>query len=421
MEPEAIKLITDSLNVNYVDMEEYPSSTEIQNRCVAMLADLYHADKEAEATGTACVGSSEAIMLAGLAMKRQWQARRKAEGKGTDRPNLVMGYNVQVCWEKFCRYFDVEERFVALTEDCFVMTPEKAAKLVDEHTIGVCGIMGSTYTGDFEDIEGLDREIGKINKEHGWNVPIHVDAASGGFVAPFLRPELKWDFRLDNVKSINVSGHKYGLVYPGVGWVIFRNKAALPEDLVFHVNYLGSDQPNFTLNFSKGASHIIAQYYQFLRLGKEGYTKIMMNLRNVSIRLTNGLVKTGHFKILNKEDALPLVAFSFTKRLDEDGTEHARAYDEFDLADRLRMRGWVLPAYTMAPNAGSVKLLRVTIREDFSMGMADELVADIGRAIEYLDHHYTFNDTQLLALKKSFGITRMDSEIYNKKKQNGVC
>ncbi|KAK9845671.1 hypothetical protein WJX84_007220 [Apatococcus fuscideae] len=433
MEPEAIKLITESLDVNYVDMEQYPSSTDIQNRVVAILANLYHGEvKDGIGTGTATIGSSEAIMLAGLAMKKAWVERRKKAGKPYDKPNLIMGYNVQVCWEKFTRYFDVEEKFVPMEEDCFVLTPEKAIALVDENTIGICAILGSTYTGEFEDVKGLDREVEKLNKETGWEVPIHVDAASGGFVAPFVFPDLEWDFRLKNVVSINVSGHKYGLVYPGIGWVLWKNEKYLPESIVFHVNYLGSDQPTMTLNFSRGASMIIAQYYQFLRLGFDGYKKIMSNLLMVSRRLRMGIEETGHFNILSDDEhSLPLVAFSLKKETTSDsGKKHGRTFNEFDIADKLKMRGWVLPAYHMAPNAKNVMLLRAVVREDLSMSMVDELIKDIGRAIDWLDHHYTFTDTELdsfvsrLHVKKEARIpssSMTNEEDPDNPKMNGVC
>jgi glutamate decarboxylase len=402
MEPEAEKLIQDSLNVNFVDMEEYPSSTEIQNRCVAMLASLYNAPGAnlQNAVGTACIGSSEAIMLAGLAMKKRWQERRKKEGKSDAKPNLVMGYNVQVCWEKFTRYFDVEERFVPLTEDCYVTRPEEAVKMCDENTIGICGILGSTYTGHYEDIAKMDELVEKLNKETGWNIGIHVDGASGGMVAPFIHPDLVWDFRLKNVVSINTSGHKYGLVYPGIGWVVWRSKEFLPEALVFHVNYLGSDQPSFTLNFSKSAAPIIAQYYQFLRLGKEGYTKIMRNLTNIAAKLAEGVEETGHFKILSDPKCLPLVAFALIPKKDEHGNEKERPYNEFDVADKLRARGWVVPAYTMAPNIRHVKLLRCVIREDLSMSMVEELINDIKRVIEYLDNNIVLSKDEIEQLQK---------------------
>lgn len=378
MEPECDKLIVEALSKNYIDMDEYPITTEIQDRCVNIIANMYHAPKaDGEAAiGTGTIGSSEAIMLAGLAFKRKWQNRMKAQGKPFDKPNMVTGANVQVCWEKFARYFEVELRDVKLTETEYVMNPQKAVDMVDENTICVCGILGSTYNGEFEDIKTINDLLDKKNKETGWETPIHVDAASGGFVAPFLNPELEWDFRLPWVKSINVSGHKYGLVYAGVGWVVWRSKADLPEDLIFHVNYLGADQPTFTLNFSKGASTLIAQYYQFLRLGVEGYTAIMRNCRQNAEYLEDLLTKTGHFDILSKRAGVPLVAFAL-----KDKTR----FDEYEVADHLRQYGWVVPAYTMAPDAQSVTLLRVVVREDFSRSMVERFMGHLDKVIEKLD------------------------------------
>ena len=278
MEPEAEALMTESLNVNSIDQDEYPQTTEIQNRCVSILADLFHADDAEHAMGTATVGSSEAIHLAGLAMKWRWRARQTAAGKPTDKPNLVMSETVQVCWEKFVRYFDVEPRMVPITPERTVIDPELAMALVDENTIGVVGILGSTYTGEFEPVAELSAALDEVQEHTGIDVPLHVDGASGAFVAPFTQPDLQWDFRLPRVKSINASGHKYGLVYPGVGWALWRDKSQLPEDLIFHTNYLGGDQPTFDLNFSRGASQIIAQYYNFLRMGRQGYTDVMNRL-----------------------------------------------------------------------------------------------------------------------------------------------
>ena len=273
MEPECEALIKEALNVNFVDMEQYPSCTEIQNRCVAILADLYHAeDLGAKAVGTAAIGSSEAIMLCTLSMKMKWQQRMRAAGKDPSglKPNLIMGHNVQVCWEKATRYFEIEDRFVHLEEGKYTLTPADVAPLVDENTIGVAVILGSTYNGEFDDIAGVAKELDALQERTGLDVPMHVDAASGGFIAPFSYPDLVWDFKIPRVVSINVSGHKYGLVYPGLGWAIWRNAEALAESLVFHTNYLGSDQPSITLNFSKGASAIIAQYYRLVRLGRVG-------------------------------------------------------------------------------------------------------------------------------------------------------
>jgi glutamate decarboxylase len=378
MEPECDKLIQASLSKNYIDMDEYPITTEIQDRCVNMIARLFNAPLEdgQSAVGAGTVGSSEAIMLAGLAFKRKWQLQRKAAGLPWDKPNMVTGANVQVCWEKFSNYFEVEIRDVKLSEDCYVMDPAKAVELCDENTICVCAILGSTYNGEFEDVGALNDLLDKKNKEKGWNIPIHVDAASGGFVAPFLYPDLVWDFRLPLVKSINVSGHKYGLVYAGIGWVVWRGKEDLPEELIFHVNYLGADQPTFTLNFSKGASQVIAQYYQFIRLGFEGYRKIICNCEANSKVLADAIVATGRFKLLSKPVGVPLVAFSLINKT---------KFDEFDVADGLRRFGWTVPAYTMAPNAQSISLLRVVVREDFSRSLADRLITDLKRVMATLD------------------------------------
>ena len=372
MEPEAERLMMETLNKNYIDQDEYPQTTEMQNRCVNMLAHLFHAPEEKTGVGTGTVGSSEAIHLAGLALKWNWRKRRAAAGKPTDKPNLVMGHNVQVCWEKFARYFEVEPRYVPLTEQRYVLGVPEAMERVDENTIAVVGILGSTYTGEYEPIEELNDALVQLNAKTGWDVPIHVDAASGGFVAPFTRPELKWDFRLPLVKSINVSGHKYGLVHPGVGWVIWRTEEDLPEDLIFHVNYLGGDQPTFNLNFSRGASQIIAQYYNFLSLGQEGYRRIMTSLHATAGHAAKRLDSSGRFHLLSKPNDLPVVAFAL---------KDTSRFTVFDLSHKLRERGWIVPAYTMAPNAESVAVLRVVVREGFSRDMADMLLDDLHRAV----------------------------------------
>ncbi|KAG0624884.1 hypothetical protein M758_2G011600 [Ceratodon purpureus] len=378
MEPECDKLIMTALNKNYIDMDEYPITTELQDRCVNMVARLFNAPIEegVQAVGAGTVGSSEAIMLAGLAFKRKWQNERKVAGLPWDKPNMVTGANVQVCWEKFARYFEVELREVKLKEHYYVMDPTEAVELCDENTICVCAILGSTYNGEFEDVELLNDLLEKKNAEKGWHIPIHVDAASGGFIAPFIYPDIVWDFRLPLVKSINVSGHKYGLVYAGIGWVVWRNKEDLPEELVFHVNYLGADQPTFTLNFSKGASQVIAQYYQLIRLGFAGYRSIMTNCAMNAKILTQAIESIGRFRILSKEVGVPVVAFSLI-----DSSDH----DEYEISDGLRRYGWTVPAYTMAPNAQHITLLRVVVREDFSRSLADRLVTDIKRVLASLD------------------------------------
>ncbi|KAL7180960.1 hypothetical protein ACSBR1_039921 [Camellia fascicularis] len=378
MEPECDKLMMDAINKNYVDMDEYPVTTELQNRCVNMIAHLFNAplgESEA-AVGVGTVGSSEAIMLAGLAFKRKWQNKRKAQGLPFDKPNIVTGANVQVCWEKFANYFEVELKEVKLREGYYVMDPVKAVELVDENTICVAAILGSTLNGEFEDVKLLNDLLIEKNKQTGWDTPIHVDAASGGFIAPFIYPELEWDFRLPLVKSINVSGHKYGLVYAGIGWVIWRTKQDLPDELIFHINYLGADQPTFTLNFSKGSSQIIAQYYQLIRLGFEGYQNVMENCRQNAVVLKQGLEKTGRFNIVSKDIGVPLVAFSLKDN---------NRYNEFEVSDMLRRFGWIVPAYTMPADAQHVTVLRVVIREDFSRTLAERLVFDICKVLHELD------------------------------------
>ncbi|KAL9995469.1 putative glutamate decarboxylase [Helianthus debilis subsp. tardiflorus] len=427
MEPECDKLIMSSINKNYVDMDEYPVTTELQNRCVNMIAHLFNAPLgEAEtAVGVGTVGSSEAIMLAGLAFKRKWQNKMKALGKPWDKPNIVTGANVQVvCWEKFARYFEVELKEVKLREGYYVMDPEKAVEMVDENTICVAAILGSTLNGEFEDVKRLNDLLIEKNAKTGWDTPIHVDAASGGFIAPFIYPELEWDFRLPLVKSINVSGHKYGLVYAGIGWVIWRNKDDLPDELIFHINYLGADQPTFTLNFSKGSSQIIAQYYQFIRLGFEGYKSIMENCQENANVLKEGLEKTGRFNIVSKDKGVPLVAFSLK--------DHS-VHNEFEISDMLRRFGWIVPAYTMPADAQHITVLRVVIREDFSRTLADRLVNDIGKVLHELDTlpAKVTAKTELceekgIENKTDLSVQRKIADdwkkfVANKKKSNGVC
>ncbi|KAE8350337.1 pyridoxal phosphate-dependent transferase [Aspergillus coremiiformis] len=380
MEDEAQSLMTDAMSKNFIDFEEYPQTAHIQNRCINMIANLLHAptsdgNHDQDCLGTSTVGSSEAIMLATLAMKKRWQNQRKAAGKDWTRPNMVMNSAVQVCWEKAARYFDVEEKYVYCTETRYVMDPQAAVEMVDENTIGICAIMGTTYTGQYEDVKAIN----DLLKAKHIDCPIHVDAASGGFVAPFVRPELEWDFRLEKVVSINVSGHKYGLVYPGVGWVFWRSPEYLPQELIFNVNYLGSNQATFTLNFSKGASHVIGQYYQLIRLGKHGYRSIMHNLTQLADYFADEMKKLG-FIIMSDGNGrgLPLVAFRLTPNDD-------RLYDEFSLAHVLRQRGWVIPAYTMAPHSNQLKMMRVVMREDFSMHRCQILIEDIKSALKSLE------------------------------------
>lgn len=375
MEPEAKELMAQTVSKNFVDVDEYPQSAEIHDRCVNIVANLFHAPDHENAVGCATVGSSEAIHLAGLALKWRWKSKMSQIGKPIDKPNIVMGHNVQVCWEKFARYFDVEPRYVDLTDSRYIIGVEEAISLVDENTIGVVGILGSTYTGEYEPIEQLNQALDQLQQKTGIDVPIHVDAASGGFVAPFIQPHLEWDFRLDRVVSINTSGHKYGLVYPGVGWVVWRDRQHLPEDLVFHVNYLGGDHPTFNLNFSRSTGQIISQYYNFLRLGRAGYREIMKSLSGTATFLSKELSEMGQFEVVSKTDALPVVCFKAKTEL---------PYTVFDLSELLKGRGWIVPAYTLAPKAEHISVLRIVVREGLSEDMAVMLLEDIKRASDHL-------------------------------------
>jgi len=376
MEPEADRLMAETFDKNMIDKDEYPQTAEIERRCVNIVASLFNAPDDGDAVGVSTIGSSEAVMLAGLAMKWRWRARREAQGRPTDRPNMVLGSNVQVVWEKFCRYWDVEPRYVPVAHERYVIDPDDAMARVDEDTIGVIPILGTTFTGEFEPIREVHDRVVAWNAEHGQDVPIHVDAASGGFVAPFLHPDLEWDFRLPQVKSINVSGHKYGLTYPGVGFVVWRSAEDLPEELVFHVNYLGGDMPTFTLNFSRPGNQIVGQYYNFVRLGREGYTQVMEALRDIAVHLSGAIGKMDQFEVISDGTAIPVVAFTVAD---------PSAFTVFHVSDQLRNSGWQVPAYTMPPDATDVAVLRIVVREGFSMDLADSLLEELRKAVHRLE------------------------------------
>jgi glutamate decarboxylase len=376
MEPEAQRIIGENLYRNFIDHAEYPISAEVEQRCIRMLADLYHAP--GETTGARTQGSSEAIMLGALSLKWKWKERREAESKPVDKPNLIFGGDVHVVWEKFCRYFDVEPRIVRLRENKYVIGPEDVEPHIDENTIGVAAVLGTTFTGHADDIVGINKLLLDLKAEKGMDVPIHVDAASGGFVWPFLYPDSEWDFRLEQVRSINVSGHKFGLVYPGVGWLVFREKADLAEELVFYENYLGKTDATFTLNFSTGASMVLAQYYNFVRLGRDGYSYILRAMEENAKALAGKLEVTGDFELIGADrEQLPLVAFKLTGEKD---------YDEFDVSWQLSAeRGWMLPAYTMPPDAQDVKIMRALVKQTLSLPQVDRLADDIVQACATLE------------------------------------
>ncbi len=382
MDPEAGDLMAETFDKNLIDKDEYPATSAIEQRCVNMVAALFHApdlseDDPASATGVSTVGSSEAVMLAGLALKWRWRQARQQAGRDASTPKLVMGSNVQVVWEKFCRYFDVEPVYLPMAPGRYVITPEQVTAAVDEHTIGVVAILGTTFTGELEPVEQIARALDAVAAAGGPDVPVHVDAASGGFVVPFLDPERVWDFRIPRVVSINVSGHKYGLTYPGIGFVIWRDSGHLPEELVFRVNYLGGDMPTFTLNFSRPGNQIVGQYYNFLRLGHEGYRGIMASLRGTAQWLSGKLSEHGDFHIISDGTAIPVVAFDL---VGDPG------YTVFDVSHELRARGWQVPAYTMPADAEDIAVLRVVVREGFSADLARLLFDDIVTVCDRLRH-----------------------------------
>jgi glutamate decarboxylase len=377
MEPQAEELMAECLDKNMIDKDEYPQTAALETRCVNILADLWHAPESGEATGCSTTGSSEAAMLAGMALKRRWRNRRLAEGKPADKPNIVMGANVQVCWEKFANYWEVEMRLAPMEGDRYHLSAEAAIEHCDENTIAVVAVLGSTFDGSYEPVEEISAALDAFEEKTGVDVPLHVDGASGGFIAPFIDPDLVWDFRLPRVASINASGHKYGLVYPGVGWVVWRDAEALPDELIFRVNYLGDTMPTFALNFSRPGAQVAAQYYNFLRLGFEGYRRVQQYARDVATGLAAQIEDLGPFWLLTRGDELPVFAFALKPEVDN--------YTVFDLSAALRERGWQVPAYTFPENRTDLAALRVVVRRGFTHDMANLLVADIKRQLERLE------------------------------------
>ncbi|MBP1041164.1 glutamate decarboxylase [Vagococcus sp. BWB3-3] len=378
MDDEAIKLMSETFDKNAIDKSEYPRTAKLESYCVNILADLWNTKEDF--IGTSTVGSSEACMLGGMAMKFRW--RKLAAEKGVDinkqKPNLVISSGYQVCWEKFGVYWDVELREVPIDPEHLSLDMDHVFDYVDDYTIGIVGILGITYTGKFDNIEELDRRVEQYNQEKNGHLVIHVDGASGGMFVPFTDPDLAWDFRLKNVVSINTSGHKYGLVYPGVGWILWRDRSYLPEELIFEVSYLGGNMPTMAINFSRGASQIIGQYYNFLKLGKEGYRQVHMDTRYVAMYLAKQVEETGLFDIYNDGANIPIVCYTLKKDKD-------LSWDLYDLADRLLMKGWQVPAYPLPANLTQTIIQRFVCRADLTLPMAKELVQDFKEAINELN------------------------------------
>ena len=379
MEPEAEQLMAECAAKNMIDKDEYPQTAELERRCVNILGNLWHAPPGGVATGCSTTGSSEACMLGGMSLLWRWRERRRAAGQDADKPNLVMGSNVQVCWEKFCRYWQVEPRYVPMVPGRLHLRGAEAAAKCDENTIGVVAIMGSTMDGSYEPVLEISEALDRLQTEKGHDIPVHVDGASGGFVAPFLHPDLKWDFRVPRVASINASGHKYGLVYPGVGWIMWRTADALPEDLIFRVNYLGGEMPTFALNFSRPGAQVAAQYYNFIRLGHEGYQRVQQTCQDIALYLSGEIAKMGQFELLTEGKDLPVFAFKLR--------DEVTSYSVFDLSERLRMRGWQVPAYTFPADLTDMAVMRIVVRNGFSMDLANLLLDDFRLHLRVLEHH----------------------------------
>ena len=378
-EPEALETAQRNIFKNYIDHDMYPQLFAMETRMVRWLHELWNGPGDVEPYGTATVGSSEACMLAGLAHKWNWRQRREKVGKNASRPNLVTGGNVQIVWKKFMRYFDVEPRIVPLKPGNYRLTADDLDKYVDENTIAVVAIAGQTFTGEDDDFAGIHAWLDDYERRTGISVPMHIDGASGGFIHPFLYPDYKWDFRLPRVQSINASGHKYGLTPPGLGWVVFRDRKVFNEDLVFYVNYLGGEMPTATLNFSRNGFQLAVQYYQFLRLGFDGYKRVMQHTLDNALALREMLVKSGYFTIMNDTQRIPVVAVTLDKKVTR--------FNEFDVSNKVREKGWVLSAYTMPPDAESVRSLRVVVRPHINHNVASNLGRDIIEACRYLDEH----------------------------------
>ncbi|MDQ1462821.1 MAG: glutamate decarboxylase, partial [Actinomycetota bacterium] len=377
MDEQSIKIYAEAADKNMIDKDEYPQTAAIETRCWRMLAHLWGSPDSEKSIGTSTIGSSEACMLAGLAFKRRWQLARRAAKQSTDTPNIVFSSGVQVVWEKFANYFEVEPRYVPITKDRPYLTPEGMLAAVDENTIGVVPVLGVTYNGVYEPVKELAGALDDLEARTGLDIPLHVDAASGGFVAPFLDPDLEWDFRVSRVHSINASGHKFGLVYPGLGWIVWAKRDYLPEELIFNVSYLGGNMPTLALNFSRPGAQVLLQYYNFLRLGREGYRRVMQASKNAARYLAAELAKLGRFDVLSDGSDMPLVTWTTDDR--------ERAWDLYDLSGKLRERGWQVPAYPMPADITDVTVMRVVFRNGVSMDLTRMLLDDIVAAIAFLD------------------------------------
>lgn len=375
MDKECDDLIHENLGVNYIDTEVYRGNLEVEERCVKILGNLFGAPELSKVWGTQCVGSSEALMLALLAHKRAWKNKRIAQGKPYDNPNIVMGNDVHLTWVKAAIYFEVEQKIIPLTEERYTITADEVMERVDENTICVVGVLGTSYTFDYDPIEAINGALVALKKSSGLDIPLHVDGASGAFIAPFLNPEIKWDFQLEQVRTINTSGHKYGLVYPGIGWALWRDENDIPKELVTETNVLGFVEKSFSLNFSRGGAMILAQYYNFLRLGKDGYTNILNSLREIARYLANELEQFDELVVLRSGEFTPSVILKLKSE---------KQFNAADLVAALAQHGWIIPAFSLPANADHINVLRLNVKEQFNVELADRLVADFRQALDKL-------------------------------------
>ena len=378
MDEHADRLYHDAFDKNMIDKDEYPATAAIEEYCWRILGDLWNAPDRTDVIGTSTIGSSEACMLGGLALKRRWQLARRAAGEPAEKPTLIMSSAVQVCWEKFCNYFDVEMRLVPTSEEHPLMDGTGLEDVVDENTIGVVVLMGVTYTGAYEPVMKVQAKLDQIQQKTGLDIPIHIDGASGAMIAPFLQPELEWDFRVPRVQSINTSGHKYGLVYPGVGWIVWRNTAALPEELIFRVSYLGGEMPTFALNFSRPGAQVLLQYYRFLRLGRAGYTSIQQASQDVARYLSHAVGEIDAFELLTDGSDIPVFAWRLKPG-------HTDRWTLYHLSERLRIKGWLVPAYPLSGELEGQTVMRIVCRDGLSRDLAEDLLHDIRDETEFLD------------------------------------
>ena len=381
MDDYGTRLMNEAIGINFIDETEYPRVAVMCGRCINMVANMWNSPEEAEwKAGAVGIGSSEACMLGGVSAWLRWRKRRKDEGKPYDRPNLVMSTAYQVVWEKFCQLWQIEMRTVPITHEHPTLDIDQAIKMCDENTICIVPIAGVTWTGMNDDIEGLNKALDKYNAKTGYDIPIHVDAASGGFILPFINPKKKWDFRLKWVISISTSGHKYGLVYPGLGWVIWRDKKYLPDEMSFSVNYLGANVTQVGLNFSRPAAQILGQYYNFLHLGMEGYKEIHSNSMAIAQYCHDQIGKIDCFENYSETLDNPL----FIWRLKPEYEKKAK-WTLYDLQDKLMQSGWMVPAYSMPKNIEDMVVMRIVVRQGMSRDMADMLIADIKSAVAELE------------------------------------